>query len=211
MTVLLIVLLVIGAMLFLVVGVDAKYDGHVSVALCVGPFRLNLATDPENIKPKKTGKKKKSAKEEQPGEKQDKTRRIDKTLIFDMIPVAIKGLGRFKRKLCIDLLAFHFTAGSSDPYKTVMQYGRVCAAMGSIVPMVERQLNVRERDIRADLDINAEKPEILVHIITTLAIWEGIYIGVSMGIDFLKIYIPYRKQQKQKASEQTSNLTEIQS
>ena len=211
MTVLLIVLLVIVAMLFLVVGVDAKYDGKVSVALCVGTFRLNLASDPENVKAKKSGKQKKPSKKKKPEDNQEKRQRFDKTLIFDMIPVGLKGLGRFRRKLCIDLLAFHFTAGSSDPYKTVMRYGRVCALAESIMPVLENNLNVRERDIRTDFNLNAEKSEILVHIITTIAIWEGLYVGVSIGIDFLKTYLSFKKRQKQKEAEQISDLTEIQS
>ena len=211
MTVLLIVLLVIGAMLFLVVGIDAKYDGSLSVVLCAGPFRLNLASDPEHVKPKKTGKKRKPEKEKKPEESPEKKQRFDRKLIFDMIPAGIKSLDRFKKRLCIDLLAFHFTAGSNDPYKTVMQYGRVCALAESIMPMLENNLNVRERDIRTDFNLNAEKPEILVHIITTLAIWEGLYVGVSTSIDFIKIYMRFRKRQKQKESEQASNLTEIQS
>ena len=202
MTVLIVFLALICTFFFLVVGVDVQYDGGISLIVRLGPFAI-IKYPAEAYKKAKVKIPKTSQKKER-----DDKRSMDKAFILDLIPIGLKSLGRFKRKLCFDLLVFHFTAGSSDPYNTITQYSRLSALLSGLMPVLENTLNIREQDIRTDFDFNAEKPQIFAHVITTLAIWEGFYIGICLGFSALSAYIRLRKRQRQENILQNAELSE---
>lgn len=200
MLALLIILVVLGAIVFLVVGVEAKYEsGRISAAVKIGPVKVNILSAWEPGAGHRRRKEKKQ-KKEAAGEEPEKDRKVlDAGFIKELIPLGLDTLGKFRRKLSIDLLAFRFKAGRGDPYDTIMQYGRVSALLGVVLPLFTNAFSVRESDICTDFDFNADKPEIFAHIIISFAIWEMLYIGFSFGIGFLKLYLKRRKKHKHEA------------
>lgn len=181
MKALLITLVILGAIVFLVIGVDVKYsDEGLALSARIGPLKIKLLPREERAKKPKPVKKKK---EKEQAEKKP----VDKELIKSIIPLGLDALGRLRRKLSIDMLALHFKAGNGDPYDTVLQYGRVTAALSVLLPALETAVTIRDRDIRTSFDFESEKPYIMVHIIATLAIWELIYIAFHFGIGFIKL------------------------
>lgn len=198
MKILLIILLILGAIVFLVLGVDAQYGaGGFSLALRIGPLSVRLFPQKKDVaRQRKPSKRKESKNKDKASEEQQEAGFLDRDLIMKMIPLGLETLGKFRRKLTVDLLAIHFVAAKGDPYDTMMQYGRVNAVLYTVLPLLNDCLNIREQDIRTDFSFDAEKPEIFSHLIVSVAIWEMLYIGLSFGFGFLKIYLSQKKQKK---------------
>ena len=72
-------------------------------------------------------------------------------------------VGRVLTSPTLDVLRLQIWVGASDAEKCAMTYGRICAVIGGVLPVVENTFGIRKRQInvwccfdRDDLDISAE-------------------------------------------------------
>jgi len=200
MTALLIILAVLVLLGMIPVGADARYaDGQLVLKLRAAFLKKLLIPREKSVKkakkPKKKTKKKPAPEAEAPKKKK---RKLDLETVLALAKIALRTLGRFRRRLSLDLLRLHYTAGGTDPYSVAMQYGYLSAGLAAALPHLDRALNIRERDLALDVDFQLEKPLIDAHVILTIQIWEAVYVVFAAGFAFLGFLIKQKRKNRQK-------------
>lgn len=172
-------------LLFISFGIDVEYDyGTLRASAKVGPFKVTLLPRKEPAKPKaeKKRKEKKPEEEKEVAEKEKKA--IPKDLIKAVIPMAGHTLNRVRRRLSIDIIAFHYTA-AGDPYTAALNMGKASAAVGALYPAINKAFKVRKWDIATNVDFLADSPAYYVRFAGSFMTWELLYIVFALGVEFL--------------------------
>lgn len=121
-------------------------------------------------------------------------------LILKLIPPALQALGRLKNALRFDELRLHYTVpGRSDPAGAALMYGRICAGGGAVTALLENQLNIKKREITAWVDFTASEALVYLRLTVTLTVGQVTAIAVRFGIQFLRIYLARRRENKNKS------------
>ena len=208
------------AILPLGVRVRYNADGPL-VKLIIGPVRLQLVPGkkkapkkkkekpvPETAekgKPEKKEKKAKAPKEEAPKPKQVGAAEPPKPAetpekkeqggsILDFLPLVktlFDFLGDFRRKLRIKNLYLKLIMAGGDPYNLAMNYGKAWAALGNLMPNLERFLVIKKRDIEIECDFAASSTTVYACLELTITLGRLIALAVGYGfravLEFLKI------------------------
>lgn len=186
-------LIVIGIILLLFllialmrVGVDAGYGAEGAVVILrAGFIRITLYPGRPDAEKKRRKKIKKAKKEKK--EEPDELEKGGFDKFKELMPAILDVAGRFKRKLKINVLKLHLTiAGADDPASAAIKFGSSNAAMGIIVPVLENNFNIDERDFCSDVDFTAQKTQISARAILTLAVWQIFYIAAGFIFPYLK-------------------------
>ena len=78
-----------------------------------------------------------------------------------------------------------------DPCDLAINYGRAWAAIGNLMPRLEKVLVIKKRDIDVECDFLASKTTIYVRLDLTITLGRILAIGVVYGVraivEFLKI------------------------
>ena len=156
------------------IGAKFRYDADgIFLAVIIGPFRLVLL--PKKKKDKKQKKeqkpkaqKQKSAKNkadyqtdpgpkpsDKPAEKKKKGGPI--TDFLPLLDVVFKFLNDLRRKIRIDHLDVKVILAGSDPCDLAVNYGRAWAAVGNLLPRLERIFVIRKRNIDVECDFTADE------------------------------------------------------
>ena len=199
--------LVILAVLVLIgcipVGVDAAYnESGVLLSAKIGLFKLQiLPAKPQN--PKKPKKPKKSKQQKQPtptapsvaldapaAEPAPKKKLAlpgGLNGILRLANLALETLGDLRRKLRVEQLTLHVTFAGDDPADAALHYGQAWAAVGALMPALDRLFVIKKRDIRPILDYNKEQMSVDARLILTITIGRALALGLKAGIGFLKL------------------------
>ena len=187
--ILLIIALLLTAFNLLRVGVDAEYDGEaLLLRLKAGPVRITIL--PKKEKPEKPKKKKK---EKQPKAEKSKESPLTLPTLLKLVRPALEALGSFRRKLSVDLLRLHARVGTSDPYNTAMTYAYLQSAVYGLHPLVERALNVKERDVWLTPDFTSDDIAAEGRLIGTIRIGQIVWIALVLGWKALLVIIRQHK------------------
>ena len=200
MKTLIIVLLVMTVLLLTPLGIDGGYNGKsLILGIRVGLFNIRVLPRKKKLtKPKIPKKKKMPKKPEESSDTGKKAKKpFDIKTLKSLIKPALKALGRFRKKLRLNYIRIHYTFASDDPYKTAMGFGMSSAALGSILPLVENAFDIGERDIGTSFDFLSDKPVFDCWITTTIQVWEILYIAIAFGIDYLKLKLKQRKDDRE--------------
>ena len=177
MLVLGIILILLILLLITPVGVDLRYDGALRVRLKFGILHFTLFPGKENKTPKE--KKKPEKEKKQPGPKPTLQE------ILELVRIALQALGRFRRRLSIDLLRLYVLVAADDPYDAVLRYGALNAGLGVLAPLAHNALKIRSEDVRTNVDVQGTKSSAECHVIATLQIWEILWIAICFACAFL--------------------------
>ena len=191
--ILLVIALLLTALNLLRVGVDAEYDGEgLFLRLKAGPVKITIL--PKREKPKKK-KKEKPPKDDADGEKPKKKKKSPLTLptLLKLVRPALEAAGSFRRKLSVDLLRLHARVGTSDPYNTAMTFAYLQSAVYGLHPLVERALNVKERDVWLTPDFTNDSIAAEGRLIGTIRIGQIAGIALVLGWKALLVILRQRK------------------
>lgn len=206
MIALIIILAVILLLLFMPVGVDAAYlGGNFTLAAKIGFLRLNLV--PGKGHKEKKPKKEKPEKEKKQKKKKEKAkdkpkRKLTKDDILSIAKIALKMLGRFRRKLCFDELMLHLTVAMDDPCDTVTRYGQINAAISGLLPPLHKAFRIRKEDIGTAMDFFGDRMSADAKVTATLRIWEILYIVICAGAASLVWWLRRRRRIKKEEKAQ---------
>ena len=127
--------------------------------------------------------------------------------VLDLARLAADTLGNLRRKLRMEELMLRVRfGGGDDAAKTAILYGRAWAAIGALMPCLERIFVIKKRDIGAELDYNVdEKMAVDAHMVLTITIGRALALALRAGIGFLKIYQAYQDQNKGGAVHESSS------
>ncbi len=138
---------------------------------------LSFAIHPaDRLLPGKKGRK---------GKKGGKRRRSMPPL-RDILRPALDAMGRMIRKIRIDELRIHYTAGSEDPASAALQYGLVSAGLGVLLGQLEAACRVKKRQVEIDIDYELTGPEVQARASLSLRLWQMVGLIVRFGVRYLK-------------------------
>ena len=197
-------------------GVSVRYDeGGAVVRVIAGPVRITLFPRPKkDKKPKKEKKsKEKSATEpaHQPAEQPEaaptaepkaepvKTEPKEKpkasggslTDFLPLVQIALDMLGAFRRRLRLNRLELKLIMAADDPCDLAVNYGRAWAAVGNLMPRLERVFVIQKRNIEVECDFEATQTKIIARLDLTITLGRilatAVVYGVKALVEFLKI------------------------
>lgn len=206
----LIALGILTALAILPLGVSAQYDsGGALVRLILGPVKLILYPRPHSP-PKKEKKPKEKKQEEKTSEKEtqeasapDKKKEAsgdpqggDWKDFLPLFRVAMDFLGNFRRKLRVRDLEMKLILAGDDPCDLAVNYGRAWAALGNLMPKLERFLVIRKRNLEVECDFTSEKTLVFVRLELTITLGRLLGLAVVYGIRGLREYLKISKKRK---------------
>ena len=197
--------ILLAAVLFLIafnllrVGVDAEYDGEsLFLRVKAGPVKLTIL--PKKEKPEKPKKKKKAKPTKEDGETPKKEKKSPLTLptLLKLVRPALEAVGALRRKLSVDLLRLHARVGTSDPCNTAMTFAYLQSAVYGLQPLVERALNVKERDVWLTPDFTNDTIDAEGRLIGTIRIGQIVWIALVLGWKALPVILRQRKKNRER-------------
>ena len=198
-------------------GASIKYDEDGAVVKVIaGPVRITLFPRPKKEKKEKKPKQKKEAQmappaasePEQPNQpkqadqpaqppqptKDKKPAKKSGGPITDFLPlvqIALDMLGAFRRRLRLNVLELKIVMAADDPCDLAVNYGRAWAAVGNLMPRLERVFVIKKRNIEVECDFETSQTKVIARLDLTITLGRiiatAVVYGVKALIEFLKI------------------------
>ena len=206
-------LITLGIVVLLAVlplGVRVTYDASGAVVRVIaGPLKITVFPLPKKEKKDKKKKQKKQVQSEtavQPSEpesqppqppappKKQKPKEEKGGSLLDFLPLVklvFRFLGDFRRKLRLDNLYLKLIMAADDPCDLAVNYGRTWAAVGNLLPQLEKVFVIKKRDIQVECDFTASETLVIARLDVTITL--GRLLALVFGyairalIQFLKI------------------------
>ena len=209
-------LITLGIVLLLAVlpiGVRVRYNSEgLLVKLIAGPVKITLLPRPPKKKKEKKKKEKKgaqasAAQEEnlpkppqppkQPKEKKPKAEKGGSLLDFlPLVKTALDFLGDFRRKLRLDNLYLRLILAGDDPCDLAVNYGRAWAAVGNLIPQLEKWFVIKKRDIEVECDFETSETLVIAHLDLTITVGQLLVAVLKFAVRALIEYLKFRKKRK---------------
>ena len=193
-------------------GVSFKYDEDGAVVKVIaGPVKITifprLKKDKTEKKDKKTEKQsqQEAAKAEPKAEPakaeattqtatEEKPARKSGGPLTDFLPlvqIALDMLGAFRRRLRVNMLELKLIMAADDPCDLAVNYGRAWAAVGNLMPRLERLFVIKKRNTEVECDFEAAQTRVIARLDLTITLGRllatAVVYGVKALIEFLKI------------------------
>ena len=208
-------LITLGILLLLAVlplGVRIRYNSEgILVKVIAGPLKITVYPLPgkkKKEKKKKEPKKTAAAAQEEdlpkppqpPKEKKKKAEQKEKGgSLLDFLPLvqtALDFLGDFRRKLRLDNLYLRLIMAANDPCDLAVNYGRAWAAVGNLLPQLEKWFVIKKRDIEVECDFETSKTLVIAHLDLTITLGRLLAAVVKFAVRALIEYLKIRKKRK---------------
>ena len=185
----LIVLAVLLALLFLPFGFCAIYrQSNAGVWLLIGPLKFRVF--PGNKKGK-SAKQQKASKTDLSQSKGGSFRDFQ-----PVVGTILQFLEEFRKKIRVKNLELHLILAGDDPSDLAVNYGRAWAAVGSLIPQLERFLVIKKRNIQVECDFQAEETRIYARLDATITLIRALQLLSMHGIKIIKQLINLKKLRK---------------
>lgn len=206
----LVALFVIILLAVLPLGVSAEYDERGPlVKLIAGWIRIQLypgkpgKKKEKEKKPKEKTRKKKTASGDQKASKKSGGSWTDS---LPLVQVALDFLGDFRRKLRVNRLEMKLILAGDDPCDLAVNYGKAWAALGNLMPQLERLFVIKKRDVEVECDFTASKTLVTARLDLTITLGRLIALVVRYGIRALKEF-KILKSKRKGGMKHESNIT----
>lgn len=193
---------IVGALLLLLlavlcsrVGVQAAFGEETRVVARLGLIRVQLLPQKEKKKPKKE-KPRKEKKKKQAAEKEPWKPTF--SAVWQSLPelwrIVKKALAMTFRRVRIDPLRINAVIGGDDPADTAMLYGKVSAAMLSVMPLLQELTNMPDPQIHLEPELQGGESKISGEVGISFLIWDLTVMGFACGVPLVKWLTKLRKQ-----------------
>ncbi|MBQ7001430.1 MAG: DUF2953 domain-containing protein [Oscillospiraceae bacterium] len=190
-------------------GVRVNYDDHGPlVKVIIGPIKFTVYPLPKKEKKKKPEKKQETKEEKQeetlpkppqpPKQEKPKEKKQGGSLT-DFIPfvkLIFRFLGDFRRKLRLDDLYLRLILASSDPCDLAVNYGKTWAAVGNLLPALEKWFVIKKRDVEVECDFTASETLVIARIDVTITLGRLLSLIAVYAVRALKEYLNFRNKRK---------------
>ena len=198
---------VLLALFLLPLGCRVRYDGGgLTVRVIAGPVRfqvypLRKKDAPEKVdQPEKTEKKEKKTanKDNTEAQKEEKQAPEPKTggsltKFLPLVRLALEALGELRRKIRLNNLTVHLTLACDDPCDLAVNYGRAWAAVGNLMPNLERLFVIKKRDIQIGCDFTASEIKIFAEGDVTITFGRVLSLALRYGVRALKEFFKLKQ------------------
>lgn len=210
----LITLGILTALAVLPLGIRLKYDSEgVLARLILGPVKLTVYPLPKkqgkSEKPKEKAEDKPAPKAEElelprppqpPKPEKSKEKPKEKggslTDFLPFVKLALAFLGDFRRKLRLNNLELKLILASSDPCDLAVNYGRTWAAVGNLIPVLEKLFVIKKRNIEAECDFTVSETTVMARADVTITLGRLLALAVNYGIRAVKEFLDFKKKRK---------------
>ena len=196
-------LIVLGILVLLAitpVGVHAGYNSDgILLRIIAGPARINiLPKKVKDKKPKEKKQKQKTKKVQKPaaGTPKKKEKGGSVTDFLPLLQVVFDFLGEFRRKLRVNRLELKLILAGGDPCNLAINYGKAWAAVGNLMPQLERFLVIQKRDVEVECDFTGAQTLIIARLDLTITIGRIVCMAVKYAIRALREYLKITNKRK---------------
>ena len=206
-----ITLIILVLLAILPLGARVNYDSDgFALDVIAGPLRIPILPgkpkDPQKKKDKsKKAKKDTPKKSASPADKPKETKKEAKkggsvTDFLPLVKTALDLLNGLRKKLRIKDLELNLILAGDDPCDLAVNYGKANAAMGNLLPMLERVFVIIKRNIRIQCDFESSETVILARANITITLGWILGILVFYGVRALKQFLQIKNNRKGGAS-----------
>lgn len=203
----LIVLAVVAVLVLIAlipIGVSVRYDASresdgFGLYALIGriPISLERLISGEKKKPKKDKSAKKTAKKAAKKADADAEKKGGSWKDFlPLIKIALQFLNSFRKKLRVRNLRMKLILAADDPCDLALNYGRAWAAVGSLMPLLERCFVIKKRNVEVECDFEATQTLVVFRLDLVIPIWALLFLMVKYGLRALKKYFEQQKMKK---------------
>ena len=199
------ILLLLGSM---PLGLRLRYDaGGTEAVLLVGMFRLRLYPMSERLyrllhRPKKQkAQPVPQAPTAPPQPPPPKKPGGDWKRFLPLLQTGLDLLGDLRRKLRVDHLTFRFLMAGDDPADLAVYYGRAWAAVGSLMPRLDRAFVIKKRDVQVECDFVGCEPRVVFAMDLTVTLGRLLGLAVRYGIRIIKQFLAIKKKKAVQVNE----------
>ena len=206
----LIALAILFLLSILPLGAYVRYDSDgVNLKIVAGPIRITVL--PQKKKKEKTKKELEKKPdptpepepEPKPSPKEEKKGKPKGGSFLDFVPLvelALNFLNDFRRKLRVNRLELKLIMAGGDPCSLAINYGKAWAALGNLMPKLERFLVIKKRDIEIECDFTASSTTVYACLELTITLGRLIALAVGYGIRAVLEFLKIQKKRKGGAS-----------
>ena len=180
------------------VGVHARYNSDgILLRAIVGPVKITLLprkkkekkreSTEKTVKPKKVKVPKQKKKPDKPADNQEKGGSV--TDFLPLLQLVFDFLGEFRRKLRVNRLELKLVLAGGDPCNLAVNYGKAWAAVGNLMPQLERFFVISKRDVEVECDFTAGQTLIIARLDLTITIGRLLSMAVRYGIRAVREYL----------------------
>lgn len=189
----LITLTALCGLAFLPLGFRAVYrESKPGVWLLIGP--LKFLVYPGKPKQKKTKEKISKTSPDNSGTASNKGGTIDG--FRPVIRTIFEFLEHFRRKIRINDLQLKVILAGDDPSTLAVNYGKAWAALGNLMPQLERFFVIKKRNLEVECDFTSEKTLIYASADVTITVARAVHLLSRYGIRVLKHLLNLKKLRK---------------
>ena len=179
------------------IGVSAVYDEDGPlVKIIAGFIRIPLYPTKKKEGKEKKAKPKAKQKTTDKANSQKQPQKKKGGSIHDFLPIVdliLDFLAAFGRKLRVNRLELKLILAGSDPSDLAVNYGRGWAALGNLMPLLEKAFVIQKRDLEVECDFLADKTTIIARLDLSITIGRIISLLVIRGIPILRELIKLMK------------------
>ena len=202
----LIAFMIVFLLAILPLGASVKYnsDGPL-VRIIAGPIRFKVFPVKKKEKKEKKPKEKKQKKEkpktdgQQTMEKPKEEKKEKGGSLLDFLPLVRVGLdllNDFRWKLRLNRLELKLILAANDPADLGLNYGRVWAAVGNLVPMLERSFVIKKKDIEVECDFTTSETLVIARVDLTITLGRLLALVAVYGVRGLREFMNLKNKRK---------------
>ena len=198
-------LIALGLLILLAVlplGVSVKYNEQGAlVRLLIGPLKLTVIPASKKSKKKESSKAPEKAKPDAkpipekpaipPKPEPPKEKGGSWTDFLPLVRTALNFLGDFRRKLRVNQLELKLILAGDDHCDLGINYGRAWAAVGNLMPQLEKLFVIKKRNVEVECDFSATETLVIARLDLTITLGRlvGLVVryAVRLLIQFLQI------------------------
>ena len=181
-------------------GVSARYDADGPwVRVIAGPVRFTVFPAKKKTEKKKKEKPKETKKEAKVTSAQQKPTKKKGGSFTDFLPLVqtvFEFLGAFRKKLRVKRLEMKLIMAADDPCDLAINYGKAWAAVGNLMPQLERLFVIKKRNVEVECDFTSDKTLIFARLDLTITLGRLLAIALVYGIRILRQFLAIMKTRK---------------
>lgn len=191
-------------------GVSVRYDNRGPlVRVIAGPVRFTVFPLPKKEKKKQKPEPPKTepvptVPEPQnppappkPKEEKEDTPKGGSVLDFwPLVQLVFQFLGDFRRKIRVNDLELKLILAGGDPASLAINYGRTWAAVGNLMPQLDRIFVIKKRDVEVECDFTGSETLVIARLDITITIGRILSLVFVYAIRALIEFINIKKKRK---------------
>ena len=113
-----------------------------------------------------------------------------------LVKLLLDFMNQFRKKLRINHLQLKLILAGDDPCDLALGYGRAWAALGNLIPILDKTFVIGKRDCEVECDFTADEPLVTAQMELTIRFGQLISMGSVYGFRLLKELLIFKKKRK---------------